>query len=499
MRLLIVDLSSVAYPIWHASADKPIGAMYEGTVSRVRKAASGFDRAVIACDRPKCFRYALSPLYKAERRERPAAMLEQLHRIEHALAADGFTVLGVEGFEADDVVATVATWARTAPAPFADVEILSSDKDLLPLVATPGIFVRSANTGDMMGPVEVTKRFDLAHPALLRDLLALAGDKSDGVPGVRGVGPKHAATLLREHGNIDGIVAALDAMKPGAVRDAVRVAHADGSLELSRTLVTLRIDVPIDTASILAEPVIAAPDGEYGGDLDEDEDSTGGAAPATEAAPGRPSDEASHPGTTTETRDVQQGDRVVQEQVRVASAPTAESILKQLDPVSFERGLEPETMKQAAWMAEHAFASRLFPFASHDQVLMIIKSGRELGLPVMTSLRSFHVVEGRVRPSAHLIIGLVIRSGLSDYIEPVMSECDAQGATWRTKRVGRDEQRWRFTIEDARRAGVVKDKSNWDRRPAAMCLKQAGVELARAIYPDVCGNMYDPDEFGGDT
>ncbi len=125
-------------------------------------------------------------------------------------------------------------------------------------------------------------------------------------------------------------------------------------------------------------------------------------------------------------------------------------------------------------------------------VAMVLLTGAERGMPVATALGMIHVVEGKITLAAEGLRALVLRSGCAEYLE--MAEQSAEKVTWVTKRKGgRREQSVTWTMDDARRAGLA-NKSNWKSYPSAMLSARASAELCRAVYPDVCGGMYTPDE-----
>ena len=193
------------------------------------------------------FRHETYPEYKATR-EKLTAELQQdfdrsVERIEQLLDAFGVPVVGVEGYEADDVIGTLAT---AGAARGLQVVIVSGDKDFYQLIA-PGIALLNPGRG---GPAAVEEHWvDETNardrlgvpPERVVDYLALVGDSSDNVPGVKGVGEKTALELLKTFGDLDAILANADKISGKRAREAVRQ-HADLA-RLSRALVTIRRDV----------------------------------------------------------------------------------------------------------------------------------------------------------------------------------------------------------------------------------------------------------------
>ena len=195
------------------------------------------------------FRHVTYPAYKATR-EKLTDELQQdfdrsVARIEQILGAFRVPVVGVEGFEADDVIGTLAS---AAPARGLQVVIVSGDKDFYQLIG-PGVALLNPGRG---GPAAVEEHWvDQSNaserlgvpPERVVDYLALVGDSSDNVPGVHGVGEKTALALLRTFGDLDAILAAPERITGKRAREAVQ---RDADLaRLSRELVTIRRDVPL--------------------------------------------------------------------------------------------------------------------------------------------------------------------------------------------------------------------------------------------------------------
>lgn len=163
-------------------------------------------------------------------------------------------------------------------------------------------------------------------------------------------------------------------------------------------------------------------------------------------------------------------------------------------PASYQLQLDPRSMEQARVLAVDMFKSRLFSaYGTPQGVLATLMLGRELGLPAMASLRQIHVIEGRQALSAQLMVALVLKSGQAEYFEPL--EFDETHATFETKRRGaRNPVKLTHTIEMARTAGLLKDKSNWLKVPTDMLVARAQSRLCRLVYPDIIGGLYTADE-----
>ena len=191
--------------------------------------------------RTPTFRHEMYKEYKATRQKTPEDLHAQVPWIENILDALGVPVLRVDGFEADDVIATVATACRKEGR---GCRILSGDKDLLQLVTDTCKEMQpdKANGGwETDGIEEVQAKWGLP-PEKIHDYLALLGDSADNIPGVKGVGEKTALKLLTQYGSLDGIYEHADEIK-GAMGTKIR--NGKESAYFSYELIALRDDVPV--------------------------------------------------------------------------------------------------------------------------------------------------------------------------------------------------------------------------------------------------------------
>ncbi|MFZ1425500.1 MAG: DNA polymerase I [Geminicoccaceae bacterium] len=187
------------------------------------------------------FRNQLYDLYKANRDEPPPELRPQFPLVREAARAFGLPVIDVEGFEADDLIASYAKAAKAAGEP---VIVVSSDKDLMQLVAD-GVELWDPMKQKAIGRAEVVEKFGVG-PELVCDALALIGDTSDNVPGVPGIGPKSAAQLLTEYGSLEGLLANLEKIKQPKRREVLQQ-NADKA-RLSYRLVCLEHGAPLPLA-----------------------------------------------------------------------------------------------------------------------------------------------------------------------------------------------------------------------------------------------------------
>jgi 5'-3' exonuclease len=216
----------------------------------------------VACldyDWRPAFRVALLPTYKAHRvatdggEEIPDTLSPQVPILVDLLAAFGLAAVGAEGFEADDVIATLAHRDTDA------CEIVTGDRDLFAL-ATDRVRVLYTGRGvaklEDLGPAEIFARYGVAAPRYA-DFAVLRGDPSDGLPGVAGVGDKTAAALVARFGTVEDIVAAADEGADGFPAGALaKIKAASDYLLRAPAVVRGRLDVPVDT---LDDHIPAAP------------------------------------------------------------------------------------------------------------------------------------------------------------------------------------------------------------------------------------------------
>ncbi|MEI6616566.1 MAG: 5'-3' exonuclease H3TH domain-containing protein, partial [Cyanobium sp. ELA507] len=276
--LLLVDGHSLAFRSFYAFAKGGDGGL--STKAGVPTSVTyGFLKAlldncrglnpqgvVIAFDTAEpTFRHEADEAYKAHRDEAPAHFFEDLGNLQRILADDlDLPLCLAPGFEADDVLGTLA---QRAVGEGWRVRILSGDRDLFQLVDDGRdiavLYMGGGPYAKSSGPVEIRRNEVIARlgvpPEDVVDLKALTGDSSDNIPGVKGVGPKTAVGLLQENGSLDGIYAALDALKgdkaakgvlKGALKDKLAVGRE--SAYRSRMLAEILLSVPLPSEPRLA-------------------------------------------------------------------------------------------------------------------------------------------------------------------------------------------------------------------------------------------------------
>ena len=244
--LILIDGSSWLYRAFHALPaltapdGSPTGAIY-GMANMLKKLFADYDCsriAVIFDPRGPTFRNDLYADYKANRPPVPEELGSQFGPMKELIAALGVPLLQVDGYEADDVIATLS---RAASADGQQVLIVSGDKDLAQLV-DERVQLLDTMKQTTLDPEAVKTKYGVS-PERIVDWLALMGDTSDNIPGIPGVGPKTAAKWLDEHGSLDALLEAADSIK-GKAGERLRE-HAE-QLPMSRELATVREDVKLD-------------------------------------------------------------------------------------------------------------------------------------------------------------------------------------------------------------------------------------------------------------
>lgn len=453
MRVALFDLSSSFRMHWHASEALEMGAAVHKTINDVVTSTAGFDAVAVCVDRPPYNRKKIYADYKAQREKAPEAMYEQQRAVVDQLDADGYHVIGADGYEADDVIGTLCS----ALAGEHEVTVFSSDKDLMQLVG-PTVSVISVATRQKYGPAEVVEKFGVT-PDLIPDWLALCGDKSDNIPGLAGCGAKTAAKWLNEIGPLEYVLTVPDTVTPARFVQALK--DSADQLVLSLKLTRIMYDAPVKPDLIFTtkekrehvNQEVVIPDEE---------------APQVAVVVEKPK----------------------QEQTAMVVADTQEATP---EGTTWASALEPRGPKQAWGIANALYKSRLFgDYPNPEAILAIVMTGRAHGLDAVASLRGMHLIKGKVAPSAQMLIGLVKRSAVCEWFRMVSS--DDKAAVWETKRKDEPEPtRLTYTIEMAQRAGLA-SLDQWKKRPETMLRWRCGSELARLVYPDVTTGLIAAEE-----
>ncbi|MDQ7778951.1 MAG: 5'-3' exonuclease H3TH domain-containing protein, partial [Planctomycetota bacterium] len=245
-KLVLIDGSAYFYraffAIRHLSAPDglPTNAIF-GFVSMLMKVLEQqkpTHLAVVFDSKGATFREKIYPDYKGHRPAMPEDLVPQIPFIQEVVRAYNFAALAQEGFEADDIIATVTRKAEAAGMP---VFIVSGDKDMMQLVSDTVVLVDTMKDR-VIGPAEVKEKFGVGPEGVV-DVLGLMGDSVDNVPGVPGVGEKTARELIENYGTLENVLSHAADVCKAKVRESLQ--QNAQLARLSKELVTLRTDVPI--------------------------------------------------------------------------------------------------------------------------------------------------------------------------------------------------------------------------------------------------------------
>ncbi len=249
-KLILIDGHSLAFRAFHAlplDLATPAGELTNAVFGFTSMLLNVLrdqrpDYVAVAFDIGRTFRHEMYAEYKGHRERMPDELRSQVERIKQVVATLNIPIFTAEGFEADDVLAALA---RQAEAQGVDSLIVTGDRDILQMVddhisvLTSG---RKFSDTIVYDPAAVQEKYGL-RPDQLVDLKALLGDKSDNIPGVKGIGEKGATDLLQKYGTLDAVLAHLGEIKPERAKKALEEGLADA--ELSRKLGRIITDVPV--------------------------------------------------------------------------------------------------------------------------------------------------------------------------------------------------------------------------------------------------------------
>lgn len=257
-KLVIIDGNAILYRAYHAlpefttSKGEPVGAIF-GFVSMLLRIIADLKPTHLICtfDRSApTFRQTMYVDYHANRAEMADDLVSQIPGVDKVLKAFGIPIMAVEGYEADDVIGTLAWQAMQNHESGiknygkAEVIIVTGDRDLLQLVNSHVkvyMPIKGLTEAKMYGSAEVEERYGI-RPDQVVDYKALVGDASDNYPGVRGIGPKTASQLIQKYGTFENIYTHV-----GELPEKQRIALTDGveSAELAKKLAQIMTDVPV--------------------------------------------------------------------------------------------------------------------------------------------------------------------------------------------------------------------------------------------------------------
>lgn len=261
-KLFLIDAYAIIYRAYYAFIRNPrinskglnTSAIFGfiNTLEDVLKREKPTHIAVAFDPKGKTFRHEAYELYKAQREATPEDIRIAVPIIKNLIKAYNIPVVEVPGFEADDVIGTMAKMAEDKGF---EVYMLTPDKDYGQLVSDHIFMYRPKHTGgfEIMGPKEVREKYDLDSHDQVIDLLGLMGDASDNIPGCPGVGEKTAVKLLKEFGSIDDLLERTNELK-GALK--TKIEENKEQIIFSRFLATIKIDVPVEfnEEALIIEP-----------------------------------------------------------------------------------------------------------------------------------------------------------------------------------------------------------------------------------------------------
>lgn len=245
--VLLIDGSSYLYRAYYALPPltapdgTPTGAIY-GFVRMLLKLISTFNTqyVVVVFDRPeKTVRHEIYKEYKATRKETPNDLQIQIPKIKEIINLLGIKILEIAGYEADDIIATLAKKAENQGF---EVIVVSPDKDMNQII-NEKIKIYNPMKDEIIDTKKFIEKYGI-KPQQFIDYLVLIGDSIDNIPGIKGVGPKTAALLLREYGNIENILENKDKLKGKLKESFETITKQD--IELTKSLVKLHDNITID-------------------------------------------------------------------------------------------------------------------------------------------------------------------------------------------------------------------------------------------------------------
>ncbi|MGI6393300.1 MAG: DNA polymerase [bacterium] len=247
-KIAVIDVSSYIFRAFHAlplmtsPKGEPVNSIY-GFISMFLKVATkfeGYSFAAALDSKTETFRKEHYAEYKANRAEVDPNLKCQFKHIERMLQALNIEIFSEDGFEADDIIASIAKNSKEY-----EVVIISSDKDLTQLINLDTVLYDGMKD-KLIDRDAVFEKFGV-YPEKMNEFLTLTGDSSDNIPGIPGVGPKTASKLLNEFGSIENIYNNLNELKPALKTKFEENKHL---IELSRFLVTLKTDIAVDTSNL---------------------------------------------------------------------------------------------------------------------------------------------------------------------------------------------------------------------------------------------------------
>lgn len=490
--IALIDLSYLFKKRFHTTTITGHMAAAKATLADLESLKKGAAHLVLCRDAKTYKRKELYPEYKANRPPLEPEERAQRAWLFQQIEAHGYSIAYAEGYEADDVIATLA---RKYSEWCSDVRIVCPDKDAGQCV-TERVIQYIPPVGDrdweVRDPMGVEKKFGVT-PALMPLYQALMGDASDNIPGVKGIGAVKAAKLVNKYPTLAMLAAAVaDTTAAGnASSDFLNLAANWESLVLSLKLVTLDTNVPLDAEALLVPGVPTVV-------------KTGELEPANDVEPEREEEEPmteAQPRTTDWATSPEVMARAARREPIYSLAKAAPTFTQTKYGI-VTADLQPLDLDSASTLAKWFHAGGLYgsKFKSEAEIFTILAKARELGLKMTIALDNYHVIEGKPSASADLVRALAEKDPSFEYLYP--REMSPTKATWVGKRKGNPEPTvYTYTIEEAKAADLVKlgrygRPGPWMTRPQDMLVKTAGSKLARLLWPAAVMGLYCFEELG---
>ena len=255
MKLFLIDGHALVFKMYYAFLGRPM-VNSKGLDTSILFGFTKYLLELIEREKPThlavcfdppggTFRNEMFPEYKANRGETPQLVIDALEPLTAIVRAMNIPVVMVKGFEADDVIGTLA---GKFSSPDCEVYMVTPDKDYGQLVTDLAFQYKPGKSGgenEILGPVQICEKWNISNPRQVIDILALCGDASDNVPGVQGVGPVGASKLLLKYGSVESIYEHIGELTP---KQKEMFEAARPHMALSKALVTIKTDVPVDVS-----------------------------------------------------------------------------------------------------------------------------------------------------------------------------------------------------------------------------------------------------------
>jgi len=529
--IALVDISYLFKRNWHkpSNVGARLGAAKD-TLGDLESLSHNVGHLIVCCDWGPYKRQEVFAEYKANRPEREPEELLQLRYLMEEMKRIGYPIARAQGYEADDVIATLAKryseWCQ-------DIRIVGPDKDVSQCI-TERVRQYIPPTGDReweeRDSAGVLSKFGV-YPGRMPMYQALVGDSSDNIPGVDKVGAKTAMEIVNQYHTPTKLAEALPTLSLRSVRNgegvkASLIANWE-KFRLSLQLVTLDTNVPLDAEALLARSVEQpTKEAEDSMAIGNDNDAHPGFDEAMRAyqdkvpelkkawvegswdnADAEPKAARSEDAEEHYEEERRQNEEHVEERPPVRAVPRQSAIITVPSYTQSEYGmvtkdLQPLDLRSAEVLSKWFEKGGLYvkKFANAPQIFTIIAKARELGLPVTVVLDNYHIIEGQPRPSADLIRALAERDPGFEYLMP--TELSASRCAWEGKHKRQPRAvSFAYTIEEATAAGLLRGSpyGNWKTRPQDMLSKTAASKLARILWPGATMGLYCMEEMGYDT